>query len=85
MVLPRKPEKREEAYERTPTDGKVGVVEVCELVSCASFPSGLVFVTSPVSSPPPQVFLDAHPQTGDSIKMITDEVSQIQEVSRTSS
>lgn len=30
-----------------------------------------------------QVFLDAHPQTGDNIKMITDEVSQIQEVSRT--
>lgn len=32
-----------------------------------------------------QVFLDAHPQTGDNIKMITDEVSQIQEVSRSAS
>lgn len=32
-----------------------------------------------------QVFLDAHPPTGDNIRMITDEVSQIQEVSRTSS
>lgn len=31
--------------------------------------------------PSPQVFREAHPQTGENIKMITDEVSQIQEVS----
>lgn len=31
--------------------------------------------------PPLQVFLEADPQAGENIRMITDEVSQIQEVS----
>lgn len=40
-----------------------------------------VFASSPVLSNTLQVFLEARPQTGESVKMLTDEVSQIQEVS----
>lgn len=82
MVLPHKPEEREEAHRHTPTDERAEVIKVCELVP-ASVWSCVECVSSPVP-PPPQVFLGAHPQTGENIKMITDEVSQIQEVSRTS-
>lgn len=80
MVLPHKAEEREGAYGLTPTDERAEVIKVCELV-----PASVWSCIECVSSLwPPQVFLGAHPQTGENIKMITDEVSQIQEVSRTS-
>ncbi|XP_041811423.1 tuftelin 1b [Chelmon rostratus] len=54
VVLPQKPEEREETLELiTPTEEKVEVIKV---------------------------FLEARPQTGESVRMLTDEVSQIQEV-----
>lgn len=80
VALPQKPEKQEGTYERAPAERKVEVVKVCKSgVRLRAFWATKREVS--FAAPPLQVFLQAHPQTGENIKMITDEVSQIQEVS----
>lgn len=51
MVLPHKPEEREEAHGHTPTDERVEVIKVCELVPTSVW-SCVECVSSSVPPPP---------------------------------
>lgn len=50
MVLPHKPEEREEAHGHTPTDERVEVIKVCELVPTSVW-SCVECVSSSVAPP----------------------------------
>lgn len=96
-MLPQKPEEQEETLV-TPTEEKVEVIKVCELVlmfvcimyACMSqytfnaylnyLGAHLCYLSHPCHCGI-QVFLEARPDKAESVRMLTDEVSQIQEVS----